>query len=125
MFSLRTEGFSRSLDVFYGGVRINKLLFLIKIVLIFFSCKVFCNFWSSKSWITNRIRIDLKCVIRIRTRIKTNGDPQRWLNKYLSKGLAVGYAQAGVHTQWRMNRNNLIKISFVKAHFNDRKIKSV
>ncbi len=39
MFSLRAEGFFCGLEVLYGGQGIGKLQFLIKIFVIFFTCK--------------------------------------------------------------------------------------
>jgi hypothetical protein len=48
---LRAEGFFYSLEVFYGGLGISKLQFLIRKILIIFSAVNFSNFWSSKSWI--------------------------------------------------------------------------
>jgi len=53
---LRAEGFSCSLGVHYGGLGISELQFWSKII-IFFSCIFPLNFWSSKPWIRNRIRI--------------------------------------------------------------------
>ncbi len=51
MFSLRAEGFSCSLDVFYQGLGASKLQFWITKILIFVSLNIFYNFCSSKPWI--------------------------------------------------------------------------
>ncbi len=51
---LRAEVFSCNLDVFYEGLGISNLQFLIKIRTNFFNSKYFDNFCSSKPWI--RIR---------------------------------------------------------------------
>ncbi len=71
---LRAELFFSSLDVLYGGLGIKITNFLSKKFNSFsiFICNFFLNFWSSKPWI--RIRIDLKCWIRIQ--IETNADPK-------------------------------------------------
>ncbi len=58
---LRAEGFSCSLDVLYGGQRINKLECLIKKDIKNSAVFFFFSFWSSKPW----IRIHLKCWILI------------------------------------------------------------
>jgi hypothetical protein len=47
-FLFLTEGFSRSLDVLYGGLEIRKLQFFSKIYHIFFKCKFCFHLWSSK-----------------------------------------------------------------------------
>ncbi len=52
---------------------INKLQFDLKIGL--FPDVKFRNFWSTKSWI--RIRIDLKCQIRIRIGFNTGVDHRK------------------------------------------------
>jgi hypothetical protein len=58
---LRAEGFSYSLCVLYGGLRISKLQFSIqKIFLTSFTALIFCNFWSSEPWIRNWIRIRIR-----------------------------------------------------------------
>ncbi len=56
---LRAEGFSCSLNGLFG---VNSFFLSKKII---FSAVLFPNFWSSKPWIRNRIRIHLKCWIRI------------------------------------------------------------
>ncbi len=78
---LRAEGFSCSLCVLYGGLGITKLQFFLSKNIQFFSALYFFNFWSSKSWIQNwiRIRNQENSWIRIRIRIKINADPQPWL----------------------------------------------
>jgi hypothetical protein len=69
MFSLRDERYSCSLEVLHGGLRINKLQFLI---IRFFSAVNFFSILVTTPWI--RIRIErLKC--RFRIRIETNADP--------------------------------------------------
>ncbi len=70
---LQYEGWRllHSLDVLYGGLRISKLQFLIK-KYNFFSIVFFLNFWSSKPWISIRIRIHFKCLIRIRIHNEIN-----------------------------------------------------
>ncbi len=55
---LRAEGFSGSMDVFYGSLAISKLQFDFKKS----SPVYFFSLWSSKPW----IRIYVKCWIRIR-----------------------------------------------------------
>ncbi len=56
----------------------------------FFTTVNFSNFWSLNPWIQTRIRnwirirIDLKCWIRIRN--ETNADPQHWYGKNLCCG---------------------------------------
>jgi hypothetical protein len=80
---LRAEGFSCTLDVLYGCQGISKLQFLIKKVLNFFPpVNVFqcLDIKIPRIW----IRIDLKCWIRIRTRIETNADPGHWFKAYTS-----------------------------------------
>ncbi len=84
---LRAEGFSCSLGVLYGGLRIGKLLFLIQKKLIFFPAVIFFNFRSSKPGSRSRIRI-------------RNPDPQ--LEKILDPGSVSGSAlnQCGSETLW-------------------------
>jgi hypothetical protein len=65
---LRGEGSCCILDVLYGGLGIAIFHQKKKN---YFSCKFF-QFWTSKPWIRIRIRIDLKC----RIRIETNADPK-------------------------------------------------
>jgi hypothetical protein len=62
-----------SLEVLCGGLRISKLEFVIKTINCCSAVK-FSIFWSSKHKIRIRIRIDLKCWIRVR--IGTNFDPE-------------------------------------------------
>jgi hypothetical protein len=71
----RAEGFNCIFDVLWR-LEISKLQFLIKKIWFFFSCKNLTNFGhQNKNWV--RIRIDLKC----RIRIETNADPQHWVEQ--------------------------------------------
>ncbi len=65
---LRTEGFSCSLDVLYGGLEI-----LIKKI---FSC-IFFNFRSSEPWIRNRV-YSLEMLDPDTDPDSRNPDPQQW-----------------------------------------------
>ncbi len=78
---LRAEGFSCSLGVFYVGLGIGKLQFLIQKKLCFFSAVIFYQFLVIKAWIRIRdpdlgsgsgirIRNQKKCWIRIHIRIR-------------------------------------------------------
>ncbi len=73
---LMTGGLTCRFDVLHGGL--VHYHFWPKQANFFVNCKIFQ--WSRNLWIWNliRIRIDLKCWIRIR--IKTNADPHQWKN---------------------------------------------
>ncbi len=60
----RDENFSCSLDVLFGGLGINKLQFLIKIIQFLFPLEIFPNFWSSNPWIQDGDPHWKKCLIR-------------------------------------------------------------
>jgi hypothetical protein len=77
MSLLRGECFCCCFDVLYAGLRIMNLqFFILNNKYKFSSCKFCSSFWSSKFWI--RIRVDIKCWIRmrIRIRIETNAGPK-------------------------------------------------
>jgi hypothetical protein len=57
---LRAKGFSCSLDVLFGGLRMCKLKFLIIKSRNFFPAVKFYKNRSSKSWIRIQVRLDLK-----------------------------------------------------------------
>jgi hypothetical protein len=68
---LRAEGFSCSLCGLYGDLRISKLHFSVQKKLYNnFTAVIFFNFWSSKPWIRNWIRIRVRIWIRLRNREK-------------------------------------------------------
>ncbi len=75
---LRAEGFSCSLCILYGGLRISKLPFSIKKYKKSFTAVIF-QFWSSKPWIRNwiwiRIRNEEKCGLRIRIKSMQINNP--------------------------------------------------
>ncbi len=80
---LRAEGFFCSLDVFYGGLDMGILHFLIKILNFFLNCY---NFWSSKPLIriVSGSVFSLKGLIRIKwMRIQNTGF--RYLTAFLTK----------------------------------------
>jgi hypothetical protein len=82
---LRTEGFSCSLCVLYGGLRISKLQFSIKKILNIYRCNFF-QFLVIKTldsdWIRIRFRNYEKCWIRVRIRISVaDPDPGKVKNQ--------------------------------------------
>ncbi len=74
LFRGLNEGFSCSLCILYGGLRISKLQVLIQKIWKSFTAVNFYNFWSSKPWIRNWIR-KKKSWIRIRIKLMRIHNP--------------------------------------------------
>ncbi len=101
------EGFSRRLDSLYGGLKIKWIAFFYVKKYIFFSCNLFSNFQSLKSW----IRIDQKCWIQIRIdtmRIHNSGFHGCW-NCFQT------------HSQSAKSSQNCSFVTFLSSMYSERK----